>query len=185
MELLTAVNSILPFLEENTVTSTDTKHPTVALILSKIETAREFILTKGYSFNNETTRFYLTPEGKVEVGTHVLAMYPVDKRLNYELRGEYVYDMGKGTDNIAEPFDAQITVDLPFNKLPHFAALAVQWRAATEAYAQDFQVDQVVQMLDTREREATHLLDREHLRKRNFSSMRSAAGFRYLNSLRA
>lgn len=185
MELLTAVNSILPFLEENTVTSTDTKHPTVALILSKIETAREFILTKGYWFNNETTRLYLTPEGKVEVGTHVLAMYPVDKRLNYELRGEYVYDMGKGTDDIAAPFDAQITVDLPFNKLPHFAALAVQWRAATEAYAQDFQVDQVVQMLDTREREATHLLDREHLRKRNFSSMRSAAGFRYLNSLRA
>jgi len=185
VELLTAVNSILPFLEENTVTNINTKHPTVALVLGKLDNAREFLLTKRYWFNNEKKQFYLAPDGRANVGTNLLAMYTTDKRLNYEARGQFVYDLNNSTYILPSAFEAQITVDLTFEELPHFAALWVQWRAAVEAYTQDFQVDQVVQILSTREIEAMAMLEREHLRKRNFSSMRSPPGHRFINSLRA
>lgn len=185
VELLTALNNILPFLEENTVTSTDTKHPTAALILSKLESSRDLLLTKGFWFNNEKRKFYLDPEGRAHAGTDLLALYTIDKSLNYEIRGQYIYDLNNSTFTLPKEFEALTTVYLPFDRLPYFAAVAVQWRAAVEAYTQDFQVDAVVQLLTQREQEAMAMLEREHLRKRNFSSMRSAAGFRFLNSLRA
>lgn len=185
VELLTAVNNILPFMEENTVTSIETRHPTVALILSKIEAARLLVLSKGYWFNQETCTYNSNLEGKVEVGTNTLAVYPEDKSSVYTVRGKYIYDLSNSSFDVPVPFKADIVVDLTFDELPHFAALCVQWRAAVEAYSQDFQSDAVVQLLHAREQEAFGMLQREHLRNKQYSSMRSPAGFRFLNSLRA
>jgi len=184
VELLTAVNNILPFMTENTVTSLSAKHPTVALILNRIENARLLALTDGYWFNEETRTFYPTPENTIAVPIDLLSMYPSDISLNYEIRGGFFYDLNLGTGTIATAFTAKAVVDLPFNQLPVFAALAIQWRAAVEVYSGDFTVDTTVQLLKGNETEARGLLEREHLRKKRYSAMRSSPGFNLRNALR-
>lgn len=184
MELLSAVNAILPFMTENTVTSLSVRHPTVALILNRIEANRLLLLTDGYWFNEETRTFYPSPENQIAVPIDLLSMYPLDARLNYEMRGGFFYDLEKGTGTIPEKFIAKAIVDLPFNQLPSFAALAIQWRAAVEVYSGDFTVDTTTQLLKSNETEARGLLDREHLRKKRYSAMRSAPGFHLHNALR-
>lgn len=185
MDLLNAVNTILPWMEENTVTTVDTKHPTVALILNKIDLNREKILSEGYWFNMEHKKFFLTPEGEVVKPTNLLAMYPVDATLQYEIRGTKIYDLGNSTYQIAAPFEASIRVDLTFEELPESAARTVMWRAGIDAYVPDYGVAAAVQVMMQREAEAFALLQREHLRKVRYSAMRSQPGMKYLNALRA
>lgn len=185
MDLLTAVNNILPWMEENTVTTVDTKHPTVALILNKIDLNREKILSEGYWFNTENKKFFLTPEGEVVKPMNLIAMYPKDRALMYEVRGTKIYDLGNSTYQITAPFEASIRVDLTFEELPESAARTVMWRAGIDAYVPDYGVAAAVQILMQREAEAFALLQREHLRKVNYSAMRTPPGMKYLNSLRA
>jgi hypothetical protein len=184
VELLTAVNNILPFMTENIVTSISSKHPTVALILNRIEATRLLVLTDGYWFNEEVRTYYPSPSGDIAVPIDLLSMYPCDISLNYEIRGGFFYDLNKGTPLIPDKFEAKSIVDLPFNHLPIFAALAIQWRAAVEVYSGDFSVDTTVQLLKSNETEARALLDREHLRKKRFSTMRSLPGAHLRNALR-
>ena len=80
MELLEAVNTILPFMEERPVTSVDVRHLTVALIVDRINFARDNILNEDFWFNSEQKKFYLSTEGKVAVPTNVLALYTTDRR---------------------------------------------------------------------------------------------------------
>lgn len=185
MDLLTAVNVILPWMEENKVTTVDTKHPTVALVLDKIDLNREKILSEGYWFNTESKKFFITPEGEVIKPVNLLAMYPKDKELQYEIRGSKIYDLGNSTYQIPTPFEASIRVDLTFEELPESAARTVMWRAGIDAYVPDYGVAAVVQILMAREAEAFAMLQREHLRKVNYSAMRSPPGMKFLNSLRA
>ena len=184
MELLEAVNTILPFMEERPVTSIDVRHPTVALIIDRINFAQENILNEDFWFNSEQKKFYLSPEGKVAVPTNVLALYTTDRRLNYTIRGGFVYDLDDSTYQIPAPFEARIVVSLEFNELPYWAASSVLWRAAVDAYSQDFGVAAVVQLLNSYQVLAHTKLEREHLRKKRMNSMRSPAGARFLSSLR-
>ena len=184
MDLLTAVNNILPWMEENKVTTVDTKHPTVALILDKIDLNLEKILNEGYWFNTEHKKFFLTPEGTVNRPVNMIALYPDDASLNYEARGDKIYDLSNSTFQIPAPFEASIRVSLDFAEIPEAAARTVMWRAGIDAYVPDFGLANSVQVMMAREQEAYALLQREHLRKKRFSAMNSAAGFRYLNALR-
>lgn len=184
MDLLTAVNTILPFLETNPVTTIDSKHPTVAAILASIDNARLLTLSDGYWFNKERKTFYLTPESKILAPTSTLALYPT-KNQNYEIRGDYIYDLDNGSFTFTEGFDATIYTDIKFEELPLFAALTVQWRAAVDTYTQDYGIESTVKMLIERESEALALLERENLRKLQYSAMRSNPGFRYMSALRS
>lgn len=184
MELLTAVNTILPWMEENKVTTVDTKHPTVALILDKISTNQNKLLNEGYWFNTETKKFYLTPDGEVLKPTNLITLYPKDKSLNYEARGNRIYDLGNSTFKLVAPFEAVVRVNLQFDELPESAARTIMWRACVDTYTPDFGYSQVVQVMMAREAEAFALLQREHLRKVQYSAMRSPPGVRFMNSLR-
>jgi hypothetical protein len=183
VDLLTAVNNILPFMQENAVTSISARHPTVALILNRIDSGRIALLTDGYWFNMETRTLYPSPEKRVAVPNNVLSMLPHDS-LPYECRGDFVYNLSEGTYDITEPFKANVVVDLQFHELPLFAALALQWRAALEVYTADFSVDATAQVLKSSESEARNLLDREHLRRLNMSAARTPQGSRFLSALR-
>lgn len=183
MDLLKAVNNILPFMQENAVTSIDGRHPTVALILNRIDSARITLLTDGYWFNTEQRTFYPSPEKRVAVPLDMLTMLPHDD-LPYERRGNLVYNLGTGTFDIEESFKAKVVVDLQFHELPLFAALAIQWRTAVEVYTGDLSVDNTVQLLRANEKEARDLLDREHLRRLNMSAVRTPQGARFLSALR-
>lgn len=184
MDLLKAVNTILPFLETNPVTTVDTKHPTVAAVLASIDNARYLMLSDGYWFNKEHKKFYLTPENKISAPVNTLALYPTLNQ-NYEIRGDFIYDLTNSTFTFTEGFEATVYTDVPFEELPLFAALTVQWRAAVDTYTQDYGVEAIVKVLMEREREASALLERENLRKLQYSAMRSRPGFRYLSALRS
>ena len=184
MDLLTAVNNILPWMEENKVTTIDTKHPTVALILDKIDLNLEKILNEGYWFNTEKKKFFVSPEGTVARPTNLISLYPTNKALNYEARGDKIYDLDNSTFQIQEPFEAMVRTQLAFEEVPESAARTIMWRAGIDAYVPDFGVANSVQIMMAREAEAYALLQREHLRKKHFSAMNSAPGFRFMNSLR-
>lgn len=185
MDLLKAVNIILPWMEENKVTTVDTRHPTVSIILSNLDHHRGLILDYGYWFNREERRYLLTPDSTVEAPENARTFYTKDKNLRYEIRGDLVYDLQAGSFTIPEPFEAVTLVDLPFDELPEAAANLAVWRACIDSYLPDFGVTQSVTGMQMREQNAQFLLEREHLRKSNYGTQRSPFRARYLSMLRS
>ena len=185
MDTLELINNVLPYLEENTVDSISSNNTTVQLLLDKVNMVRLSTLTYGYWFNTEKRTLPLTPEGKIETPTGALAIYP-NNLANYEFRGEYLYDLDNGTYQFAAPVACSIYIDLKLEEMPYFAQLYIQWQAAEHAYAQDYGIDQnkVYQILQLNAQSAKGMLEREHLRKKNYNSFRSGAGFRFLSALR-
>lgn len=185
MDALEVINNVLPYLEENTVDSITSSNTTVQLLLDKINMVRVGTLTHGYWFNSEKRTLPLTPEGQIETPTGALAIYP-DNLANYEFRGEYLYDLDNSTSVFNAPVPCTIYVNLKLEEMPYFAQLYVQWEAAVHAYGQDYGVDagKVYEILAKNATEAKGLLEREHLRKKNYNSFKSGAGFRFLSALR-
>jgi hypothetical protein len=185
VDTLEVINNVLPYLEENTVDSISTTNTTAQLLLDKLNMARISTLTHGYWFNTEKRTLPLTPEGKIETPTGALAVYPTSLA-NYEFRGEYLYDLDNSTTIFAAPVPCTIYVDLKLEEMPYYAQLYIQWQAAVHAYGQDYGVDagKVFQILTNNAAEAKGLLEREHLRKKNYNSFKSGAGFRFLSALR-
>jgi hypothetical protein len=184
VELLKAVNIILPWLEEAEVTSINTRHPTVTIILTKLDTVRLSLLSVGYWFNTEVRKFYPSGEQKVDVPLNLLAFYPEDYMLNYVARDTRFYDLDASTFNILAPFTAKCIMDLPFIDLPQPVADAIVWRACQDVYVPDFGITNSVQVMAMREAEAIALVEREHLRRIQMSSMRTRAGHNFMQALR-
>jgi hypothetical protein len=170
MKLLDAINAILPMLGEAPVTTVDARHPTVALINSAINIARQELLAEGWWFNEERRTLYVDPEGYIPTPANLLALYSLTST-QLEPRGEYLYDLGTGSIlfKVGGTYDCRLVVDLPFEHLPHYAALYVQYVAGATAYTQDFGVEKVVATFQESAQGAYNMLEQEELRKRKYS----------------
>jgi hypothetical protein len=182
MQLLTAVNLILPALGEHPVTSLDIKHPTLAVILPQIEQQRQDFQTNGWWFNTVPARMLPNSEGQIDVPTGTLEFIPDSG--DVASRGEMFYNIAERSYVFTEALVGDLIQDVPFEQLPESAAQYVLYSSLVLAYATDIGLEQTVQLWSAKANEALARVERAHLRNRKYSNTRSRRWRRYRQSLR-
>lgn len=183
MKLLDAVNYILPKLGEHQVTSTDTKHPTIAILLPIIDTELRQLLAKGWWFNEFKYKAYPDSEGRIVLGSNTLEFVP-DKPDVAVQRGLSLYN----PVTLSYVFDTYIegTVHeyVDFEDIPESAAQYVVHNALVASYTTDIGATQELQLWASKAQMAYSDLLAEHLRQRKHSTRRSRKWARFMNALR-
>ena len=179
MQLLTAVNTILPKLGEHPVTKLDAKHPTLAIILPEVDLQLRTLLIKGWWFNQSEVTLYPDSEKKVAIGTDVMDFVPQDATV--ALRGKSLYDTSTNDYKFSASVKGLATYYVPFDDLPEAAALSVLYTSLVQIYATDIGLEQVLQLWETKRQEANQLLLAAHLRNKKYSTQ----GTRRMQRIRA
>jgi hypothetical protein len=169
MELLTAVNLILPKLGEHTVTSTSAKHPTLGIILPMIEMKQRQLLTRGWWFNTQkTVTLYPDSTGMIARPFDLLELQTADGPV--ALRKEYLWNTETGTFVFTQPIVGTGVYFVEFWDMPEEAALYVVYSAAVEAYLTDIGREAVVQEWKELEARAWADLQMHHLRQKRHTT---------------
>lgn len=172
MDLLTAVNQILPKLGERPVTSTDSKSPTLAVILPQLDADRMMLLQTGWWFNLfEGVKLYPDSEGGVAIPDDTLSFIADRNQEPVVVRGtklmrtrdmSFVFPVGT-------PITGTLIQDVAFAELPESAARYVLYTALITCYATDIGLEQVVQMWQQYAKAALGSMEQEHMRQRHYT----------------
>lgn len=169
MQLLFAVNSILPKLGERPVTSLEGKHPTLAIILPVMEMQRRSLLQRGWWFNEFKYTAYPNLDGEIFLGSDFLSFIP-KVPLSAAVRGERLYNPATLSYKFDEPIEGKIIQDVEFEFLPDTAARAVLYFSLSEVYVTDLDMTNEVQEWKGLAAEAWNGLLTEHLRQMRYST---------------
>lgn len=168
MELLNAVNLMLPKLGEHPVTTLDINHPTLAVILPEVENELIQLLLKGWWFNEYNTTLYPDSEKHIAVGTEVLSF--TSDSVESAVRGRSLFNPATLNYVWEAPVTGKIKQRVDFDELPETAAQFVWYSALINSYVTDLGVTQEVQVWQTRAGAAMAQLLAEHLRNRKYST---------------
>lgn len=185
MQLLTAVNAILPKLGEHPVTSLESRNPTLGVILPQIDLEIDSILMRGYWFNTfEGVELFPNSEGEIDVPEGTLSWISNRDQTMLVQRGERFYNMQ--TRSYVFPVGTKIKGTLRqrmgFEDLPESAAQFVLYSALVTIYITDLGLEAVVQQWATYASSALATMDREHLLQKKYTVKQSR---RYSNLRRA
>lgn len=173
MELLQAVNTVLPFLGTHVITRIEgAKHPTVDLVLAAIDRHRQSLITEGWWFNELTLELSVGTDGMISVPKDTLSVYGLD--CNVEVSGDYMFNLDTGSRYFDKPIKVKLVRDLSFEELPLYAALYVTYAAGSEVYLMDYGRENSVPELQLIATKNEVKLRQEELRKRKHNSHRSS-----------
>ena len=187
MQLLSAINYILPKLGEHPVTSAQgtsgfTKHPTVAVIMPELEQNTNTLLQQGWWFNSFKYTAHPGPTGEITLSSDVLSFVPDPGQLDAVQRGTELINPETLLNNWSGPIKGRITVKVAFDELPEVAANVVLLDTLVTVYVADIGLEQNVQVWMQQAAEARRELLAEHLRHRKYDTRQSR---RYRNLRRA
>ena len=183
MNLLTAVNLILPALGEHPVTRIDVKHPTLAVILPVVESKIDTTLMRGWWFNEYTHTLYPNSEGGIYLPDDTLAFLP-DEGYEGSVRGTRLFN-GSTLDFLWDkPVPGVIQLRLPFDELPESVASFVFYNALVQVYLVDIGVENVVGEWKQISKEAEYLATNEHLRNMRHTTRKSGRYARLRSAMR-
>lgn len=169
MELLKAVNTVLPYMGEHTVTRIEgAKHPTVDLAIAAINRQKEILLSEKWWFNRITSTLPLNTDGRIDVPKDVLNVYGVDCSVTMD--GEKFFNLENGSRFFDQPITVELTRDVPFERLPTYAAYHVLYLACAEVYLADFGRENTVPELQIMAANQLIKLKEEHLRQMKFNA---------------
>lgn len=168
MQLLTAVNRIMPILGERPVTSLDTKHPTLALLLPKLDTKLEDVSTVGWWFNSFNTTLYTDEAGEITIPLDTLAFIPLCTAA--VVRGGKLYNPATMSYVFDSAVPGELIQRVPFEQLPETAASYVWYSALVDAYVTDIGMEQNVQEWMRQAGLAQVRMEAEHLRHKKYST---------------
>lgn len=169
MDLLKAVNTVLPYLGEHVITRiAGTRHPTVDLIIAAIDRQRLTLLAAGYWFNEVHQTLPVNTNGQIDVPTGTITLYGCDFSVSME--DGKVYDLCKNTRYFTAPLRVKIIRDITFDNLPVQVALYITYLAATELYLADYGVEAVVQELKAFAAVNKMSFGQENLRNRRYNN---------------
>jgi hypothetical protein len=171
MDLLRAVNSILPKLGEHAVTNLSLKHPTLAIILPVIETTLDSVLLRGWWFNEFAYKVFLEPEGEAPVPVDTLEFLPDEE--GPVVRGGRFFNTLDNSFVFDAPFEGRLKVRVPFEEVPESIAYLVLYTALVEVYVTDIGLEAVVQEWQNKADVADAQACSEHLRNRRYSTKKS------------
>lgn len=182
MDLLTAVNRILPKLGEHPVTSLNTKHPTLAILLPQIATKLDDTLISGWWFNTFNTKLYPDSEGGIALPLDTLSFVP--KRDLAVQRGSRLYNGSTMDYKWAAPVEGSLITRIPFDEMPESAAQHIFYASLVAAYVTDIGLENEVQIWQSEAAQAHNRMTAEHFRNKKYSTQRSPRYARYRAALR-
>lgn len=172
MELLKAVNTILPYLGEHVITRIETtRHPTVDLIVAALNRSRLELLSQGWWFNEAHLVLPVNTDGMIDTPTGTLAIYGLD--CNVSTQGTRLFNIWDNSKYFKAPIRVRQVQDTPFEDLPHLAATTVMYNALIEVYVSDFGVDATIQAMQMKHQQNEVLLKQENMRNRGYNSERN------------
>lgn len=183
MDLLTAVNRILPALGEHPVTSIDIKHPTLAILLPKIATKIEDITLPGYWFNTFQHTVYPDAEGEIALPAETLSF--IAHCHNVSVRGTRLYNMDTMSYVFTEAVTGELITRLAFDELPESVASLVWYSALVDSYIIDIGLTDEVRMWQSQVMDAQRRFTSEHLRNKRYSTTKTERFMRLRRALRA
>ncbi len=169
MLLLDAINEVLPKLGERPVTSTESKSPTLAVIIPQINASKRNLLTRGWWFNTFPTTLYPDAEKFIDVPNDTLKFLPTD-RISCIARGERFYDGSKQSFLFDAAIKGVIVQNIPFEELPESVAQRVLYEALVVIYATDIGLEAVVQMWTALSSAAVAAMEAEHLENMRYTT---------------
>lgn len=181
MDLLKAVNSILPKLGEHPVTSVEAKSPTLAVVLPQLEETRAALLLSGWWFNEYPTTLYPDTAGGIAVPDDTLSFVPCEP-IPMIQRGTAFFNGATRSFKFDASVSGTLITDVPFEELPESAAQYVLYSALVIIYATDIGFEDVVRMWSARAADALAQMESEHLKQKKFTIKTSK---RYRNLRRA
>lgn len=185
MDLLTAVNAILPKLGEHPVTSIESRNPTLGVILPQIQMEIDSILMRGWWFNTfENVDLFPNSQGEIDVPEDTLSFVANKDQPHIIQRGERFYNAQ--TRSYVFPVGTKIKGTLRqrmvFSDLPESAAQFVLYSALVTIYLTDIGLEQVVQQWVAYASSAQASMEREHLQQKHYTVKQSR---RYMNLRRS
>lgn len=169
MLLLEAVNTVLPYLGEHKITNViESKHPTVNLITDAIERQNKAALSEGWWFNEYVQTIPVNTSGRIDVPKDILAVYGLN--IDVAIDGEFFFDLANDTRYFTQALKVRLIKYIDFERLPHYMAQYVMYRACHEMYIQDNGADTTAQTILSLATEARGLLKQENLRGRRYNS---------------
>lgn len=181
MNLLTAVNGILPKVGEHPVTTLNMNHPTLAIILPEMEAQRKSLLLPGWWFNTFTRTLLPDVSGIIAVPDDTLSFVPAYS--DAIQRGARLIKLDE-TEVFTEGVKGNAIVDVDFEELPQAAAEYVLYTSLVVVYATDIGVERELQVWQTLADRAEARLTSEHLRNMRHSTRRSRQYLNYRKALR-
>lgn len=183
MQLLDAVNLILPKLGEHRVTSLDIKHPTLAVILPEVDNELCKLLSRGWWFNEFDYTAYPDTEKAIALGTDTISFTPECPDVAVQ-RGNKLFNPITLSYEFDKPVKGRVRVYVPFDELPESAAQTVYYSGLTNAYITDIGLTQEVQTWGSQAAASYSDLLAEHLRQKKYSTKHSRKFRKLVSALR-
>lgn len=184
MELLTAVNLILPAMGEHPVTRIDIKHPTLAVILPVIQSNIDKELMRGWWFNEYKHKLFPSSEREIGLPDDTLSFIPEEGKEG-SVRNKRLFN-GKTLDFKWDgPVEGILQLRLPFNELPESFATFVFYKALVQIYLVDIGLESVVSEWKQIYKESEFLATQEHLRNMRHTTQKSRRYGRLRSAMRS
>ena len=171
MDLLKAVNSILPKLGEHPVTNLNLKHPTLAIILPVVESTLDTVLSRGWWFNEYDYTVYPDSEQEAAVPVDTLEFLPDEE--GPVVRGLRFYNTRDNSFKFTASFKGKLKERLQFDEVPESVARLVLYSALVEVYLTDIGLEQVVREWENMAEVADGQACSEHLRNKRYGTKKS------------
>lgn len=184
MQLLNAVNLVMPKLGERPVTSLLVKHPTLAVLLPVIEQVRRTTLNRGWWFNEYDYTAMPDQDGLISLGTQTLSFVPCQPNTAI-LRGTVLFNPVTLTEVFTTSIKGVVTQDVDFDLLPESVANYVFYGALVQAYATDIGVTAELQVWQQLAGQGWSDMVGEHLRQRKTSTRQRKAWQRLRRAMNA
>lgn len=178
MDILTAVNFILPKLGEHPVTSASggvgmQKHPTVAVILPELEQNTRALCQQGWWFNTFPYKAMPASRGEITLSADILSFVPNGGAPSAVQRGTELINPQTLQNQWEGTVEGVITMLVPFDELPESAAKVILLDTLITVYVADIGLEQNVQVWMQQADEARRELLAEHLRQRRYTTRQS------------
>ena len=183
MQLLDAVNLVLPKLGERPVTSLSVKHPTLGVLLPILEQTKRSALMRGWWFNEFEYTAYPSTSGEIDIGITTLSFVP-DLSDTAVVRGQRLYNPETLSYVFDGPVKGRVIHNVEFDELPESAAAYVFYSALIEAYTTDLGVTQELSVWQSIAGRAWSDLLAEHLRQRKHSTRKSRRWRQLITAMR-
>jgi hypothetical protein len=171
MDLLTAVNRILPKLGEHPVTSLTSKSPTLAIILTMFEDKVKEAVMQGWWFNTHRATLPIGPEGEITLSPDTLSF--VADLYECSIRKRQLHNSADNTFVWAEPVAGILISYVPFDELPESVASLVYYTVLVEACVTDIGMTDEVRAWQAEIGAAGRRALSEHLKNKKYSTQSS------------
>lgn len=183
MQLLDAVNYVLPKLGEHQVTSLDARSPTLRILLQLFQYHRQVILRRGWWFNEGVHTMQLNQYSEIEIGEDILSVSSTYGN-TVARRGNKLFNIDTQTYKFSAPVQVRTLTDLDWDLLPSAVQDWVKHAVLLDQLVTDQGVTQELQVWEEARATAERQTLAEHLRARKYSTMGSRRAQRILSAVR-